>query len=124
LIDELVQQGLVRTDRVFATGISNGGFFSQYLAKKLPGKIAAVASVAATVPRCYLNYGQSKPVPVLFILGTKDPLVPYEGGMVAGKGVFSKNRGEVLSADESVRYWLDNNETFGVPARKWIVSDG
>src|SRR5690606_36288068 len=55
LIDELVQKGSVRKNQVFATGIFNGGFFSQYLSKKLPNKMAAVASVAATVPKCFLR---------------------------------------------------------------------
>lgn len=40
---------LVDPSRVYATGISNGGFFSQYLALKCPDKIAAVAPVVASV---------------------------------------------------------------------------
>lgn len=109
VIDELVSEGLVDSKRVYSTGISNGGFFSQYLAKKIPDKVAAIASVAATLPKKYLQYEKTTPVPVLYILGTEDPLVPYEGGS-AGFKRSRKKRGEVVSAKEAVAYWLNNND--------------
>ncbi|MBI1270709.1 prolyl oligopeptidase family serine peptidase [bacterium] len=108
MIDALIAEGLVDRSRVYSTGISNGGFFSQYLAKKIPEKLAAVASVAATLPEFYLKMDKTAPVPVLYILGTEDPLVPYNGGEVGGK-VLKKKRGVVLPAEEALRYWLSNN---------------
>lgn len=123
LIDTLVESNLVDRKRVYSTGISNGGFFSQYLAKRLPDKIAAVASVAASLPDNFLKFEKSKPVPVLYLLGTKDPLVPYEGGRIGLKRG-KKNRGRVVSADEAVKYWLENNglsET--IPKQKYVDDD-
>lgn len=108
MIDELVSEGIVDPARVYSTGISNGGFFSLYLAKKIPHKLAAVASVAATLPELYTKFESTEPMPVLYILGTDDPLVPYNGGEVGGK-VLRKKRGRVLSAGGAVDYWLTNN---------------
>lgn len=108
MIDALIAEGLVDRSRVYSTGISNGGFFSQYLAKKIPDKLAAVASVAATLPESYLKMDKTAPVPVLYILGTEDPLVPYNGGQIGGK-VLKKKRGVVLPAEDALQYWLSNN---------------
>lgn len=117
LIDELVKEGKVDPDRIYSTGISNGGFFSQYLAKKLPGKIAAVASVAATLPEAYTKYEATSPVPVLYMLGTEDPLVPFTGGVVGGK-LLVQERGKVVPARQAVQYWLVNNGIESVRPRK------
>lgn len=107
LLDGLSASYNVDRSRVYATGISNGGFLSQRLACSLPGSIAAVASVAASVAVeldsiCH----NDRPVPIMFILGTADPLVPFEGGTVGG--VFGA-RGQVLSASDSIGYWVKRN---------------
>ncbi len=123
LIGDLAKEGLVDSSRVFATGISNGGFFSQYLAKKIPSQIAAVASVAATLPDAYLRFEPTTPLPVLYILGTKDPLVPYKGGKIGGK-ILRGNRGSVVSAEDAVRFWRCNNGVEAGEGRRTIVDDG
>ncbi|MCA9815945.1 MAG: prolyl oligopeptidase family serine peptidase [Cyanobacteria bacterium HKST-UBA01] len=123
MIDALIAEGLVDRSRVYSTGISNGGFFSQYLAKKIPDKLAAVASVAATLPEFYLKMNKTAPVPVLYILGTEDPLVPYNGGEVGGK-VLKKKRGVVVPAEDALKYWLNNNEIAQVePATRHLNGD-
>lgn len=106
MIESLVAEKLVDPSRVYATGISNGGFFSQYFAIKSPGKIAAIATVAATVSQDWPQ-GATSPVPILMLLGTADPLVPWGGGKIGGK--FLRKRGEALSAQNSLRYWLARN---------------
>ena len=50
LIDKIAADYKIDKLRVFATGISNGGIFSLYLAYKLSGKILAIASVTANIP--------------------------------------------------------------------------
>ena len=50
LIDEVSRSHPVDPHRIYATGISNGGFFSNRLACDLADRIAAIASVAATMP--------------------------------------------------------------------------
>lgn len=113
LIDQLKDEKLIDPKRVYATGISNGGFFSQYLAIHLPGKIAAVATVAASVSKAFLDLNVS-PVPIMMLLGTEDTLVPWNGGKIGGK-ILPRGRGEVLSGQESLQFWLEKNRNAGKP---------
>lgn len=89
--------------RIFATGISNGGFMSLRLACEASDLVRGAAVVAAQNPvgadeRCR----PSRPVSLLFMNGTDDPLVPYRGGDIA---LFGKTRGSVVSTDETLRFW-------------------
>ncbi len=113
IIDELNARRLIDPKRVYATGISNGGFFSQFLAIQLPDKIAAVATVAASVSKTFLGLNVA-PKPIMMLLGTKDTLVPWEGGKVGGK-VLRKGRGEVIPGRQSVKFWLAKNNNNATP---------
>ncbi|MEX0789984.1 MAG: PHB depolymerase family esterase [Actinomycetota bacterium] len=76
LLDEVTATEGVDPDRIFAAGISNGAMMSYRLACDLPGRLAAIASVAGTmVTPCE----SPSPISVLEIHGTGDSLVPYEG---------------------------------------------
>ncbi len=118
LIDDLQAERLIDPRRVYATGISNGGFFSQYLAIQLPQKIAAIATVAASVSKTFLDL-KVTPVPIMMLLGTKDTLVPWDGGKVGGK-VLIKKRGEVLPGRQSLQFWLDHNQNTAKPVETEI----
>lgn len=64
--------------RVYACGISNGGYFSQLLACAIPDKLAAIGVVGSTMlqqaaNRCHSN----RSMPIMFFLGTGDPLVAW-----------------------------------------------
>lgn len=109
VIDDLAAEKVIDPKRVYATGISNGGFFSQYLAISLPDKIAAVASVAASVPTSFQNLKVSSPIPMLMLLGTQDPLVPWQGGKIGGK-LLPSGRGQVVSEKDSLAFWLTQNQ--------------
>ena len=78
LLDRLQERYCIDAARVFATGMSNGGFLSHRVACELSDRIAAVAPVAGqmALPSCT----PSRPVPVLHFHGGQDPLVPYNGG--------------------------------------------
>lgn len=82
LIGELESKLCVDRQRVFATGMSNGGFLSHRLACELSDEIAAVAPVAGVlgIPDC----APARPVPVMGFHGTADPLVPYDGSASLG----------------------------------------
>lgn len=109
IIDTLVGEGKVDKSRVYATGISNGGFFSQYLAIMSPEKIAAVATVAASVPTTFEKIPVKQPLPIMLLLGTEDTLVPWEGGSIGGTLLKRKVRGTVLTGRQSVDFWLAKN---------------
>lgn len=113
IISDLETQKIIDGNRIYATGISNGGFFSQYLALQLKDKIAAVASVAASVSKV-LHHQQTSPIPIMLILGTKDPLVPWNGGFIGGR-LLRHKRGEVLAARESLNFWLAQNKNVSSP---------
>jgi polyhydroxybutyrate depolymerase len=116
LIDKLTGEYHIDPRHVYATGLSNGGFFAQHLACTLPDKIAAIASVAASVP-ADASCAAGRAIPVLFFLGTRDPLVPYEGGdiRVGRLGI----GGKVLSAADSVAWWVRHNECQTTPLAQY-----
>ncbi len=99
--------------RIYAAGISNGGFMSFRLACEAADLFAAIAPVTATMPadlgaRCRPN----APVAVLVINGTADPLVPYEGGHV--RAMFGL-RGEIWSTERTISFWAEHNRCAAPP---------
>ncbi len=96
LLDSLVANYKVDSKRIFCSGISRGGMFSFYLAYQLGNRIAGIAPVCGGISQTVAaNYSFKKPMPVLMINGTEDPLVRYNGG--AGK--FNKRNAESEDAD-------------------------
>ena len=77
MLDKLEAELCVDTNRVFATGMSNGGFLSHRLGCELADRIAAVAPVAGVNGLQTCN--PSRPMPIMHFHGTADPLVPYNG---------------------------------------------
>lgn len=84
MIDTLAANYNINLDRVYACGMSFGGFFSVYLAGQLSHRIAAIASVAGTilnnVPDSMIT--PSRPIALLEIHGTNDYNVPYNGNQL------------------------------------------
>jgi polyhydroxybutyrate depolymerase len=77
LLDSLEDQLCVDSKRVFATGMSNGGFLAQRLGCELADRIAAIAPVAGVLGIKVCN--PSRPVPIIEFHGTSDSMVPYGG---------------------------------------------
>ncbi|MEI9958020.1 MAG: alpha/beta hydrolase-fold protein [Ferruginibacter sp.] len=78
LLDSLQKNYSIDKKRVFATGISNGGFFSIYLSYKLSERFTAIAPVCANIPqKIFAEFYPAKPISILLMNGTADPLVPY-----------------------------------------------
>ena len=106
IVDKLVADGLVDKTRVYVTGISNGGMMAQRLACEQADRIAGIATVAGGLPEpLQATCKPTRPLPVLVIHGTEDPIVPWAGGAVAGFEDF----GKVLSARETAKFWAANN---------------
>ncbi|MGB8702907.1 MAG: PHB depolymerase family esterase [Thermosynechococcaceae cyanobacterium] len=115
LINQLVKNLTIDSRKVYATGISNGGLFSQRLGCELSNKITAIAPVAATFPAKLAPTCQpQRAVPVLQIMGTQDPLIPFEGGTVP-PGRFGSG-GDFLSNDDAIAVWLKINACRPFPA--------
>jgi polyhydroxybutyrate depolymerase len=126
LVDKLIGQIGVDSRRVFATGVSSGGFMSIRLALEAPTRFRAVAAVAANVPvkenfKC-TPAGQG--TSVMIMNGTRDTLVPFDGGEVDLFGLFFKG-GKVRSSQQSAQYFASYNDLKGAPeTRRKSVADG
>lgn len=80
LIQKLESDYCIDPKRVFSTGYSNGGFLSYRLACEMSDTIAAIAPVAGQLGIPPTKCNPPRPVPLLEIHGTADPIVPYNGG--------------------------------------------
>jgi polyhydroxybutyrate depolymerase len=88
LIDYIIKTYNADPDRIYVTGISNGGFMTARLACQLNNRIAAIAIVAATLD-IGEGYDLTRPMPALYMHGTKDPIVAYGGGKLFGRKIYS-----------------------------------
>ncbi len=96
LIDHIAAAHPVDPSRVYVTGGSNGGMMAQYYTCVRPERVAAVAPIFGTLPRATgALCPPGPPKPALFIHGTEDPVLPYDGG---GEGV-------LMSVEENVAFW-------------------
>ena len=80
LIDSISAKYRVNPQRLYSTGMSNGGFMSYELACRLNSRIAAIASITGSMISSHLDAcAPVRAVPVLEIHGTADGTVPYAG---------------------------------------------
>lgn len=114
LLARLKQDYRVDGARVYATGLSRGGFFALRVAAELPQLFAAVASVGAPMPEPVVQHDRrAGKVGVLLIQGTADTVVAHGG-----------KPGGYLSAEDSHAYWLKRNGIGpGTPVRRVIDGD-
>lgn len=104
LIDSISAAYTVDAGRVYATGMSNGGYMSYFLACHLSSRIAAVASVTGSMlPGIPDGCTPGRAVPVMQIHGTADSTVPYFGGATS------------IAVDTLVQFWVNNNHCNPVP---------
>ncbi len=81
LINHVQQIRSIDPQRIYVVGLSNGGILAQKLACEAPDQIAAIATVAASLPLQFSSHCQTqKPVSLLMINGTADSVVPWQGG--------------------------------------------
>jgi polyhydroxybutyrate depolymerase len=81
LIEKHVSDGTADPTHVYITGLSNGGAMTMTLVCARAEMFAAAASVIMNLTdesagTCH----PSRPIPMLMMNGTADPLVPFEGG--------------------------------------------
>ncbi|NUO03023.1 MAG: T9SS type A sorting domain-containing protein, partial [Saprospiraceae bacterium] len=104
LIDTLGTKYFIDTDRIYACGMSNGGFMSYRLACELSHRIAAVASVAGSMTTMTFSECQpQRPVPVMEIHGTSDLIVNYNGAT------------GIKSISEVIERWTEQNNCPEIP---------
>lgn len=80
LIDTLYADYNIDLNRLYATGMSNGGYFAYRLACELPERFQAIASVTGSiVPEEFAKCYPGTTIPVMQIHNTGDQVVPYNG---------------------------------------------
>lgn len=85
LAERLREEYGVDPGHVFVTGTSAGGFMASRLACERADVFAAAAPVAGTLASGF-PCAPSQPVSVLAVHGTADPVVPFAGGPMVGRG--------------------------------------
>jgi polyhydroxybutyrate depolymerase len=115
LADKFIAEVGTDRNRVFAVGLSEGGYMATRLALEAP-RFRALASVEANLPAPE-NF-QCKPVTqgsasIILIHGTKDRLVPFEGG--EGSLIFG------LLKNPKV---LSSRDGFGIERSIWSNDSG
>jgi len=108
LTDHLNSNYEIIDSKIYACGMSNGGFMSQRLAVELNNRIAAVASVGSTIDSSQVSiYQPPLPIPVMLINGVNDPFVPFYGGPVNG------GHGYAISSFDLLDFWVQKNNCIG-----------
>jgi polyhydroxybutyrate depolymerase len=97
-LDQMAAKFSVDTARIYATGLSEGGFMTMKVGCAMADRIAAIAPVGAAMPKAMICL-PSRPVPVVMINGTSDPVVPYGGGKEHNLQL------PILSAEDSAKAW-------------------
>lgn len=106
MLAEVTKQGLIDPKRVYAAGLSNGGFMAQHMACVMPEALAGIAVVGASQP-VDAACPSPRPMPVIFFHGTADKFVPFNGGPIAPQ--LRPNRGSALSNAQAVAIWQKRN---------------
>jgi polyhydroxybutyrate depolymerase len=121
LANKLQSDYNIASGHVFATGMSNGGFMTNRLACDRADVFAAIAPVAGTLGAA-VACNPSRPLSVLEAHGTADPLVPFNGGNVRGRGGVSHS----ISANAMVGKWRSADGCQGDPSAQVLpnVRDG
>lgn len=118
LIEALNIKYGIDKSRVYACGMSNGGFMSYTLACELSDKIVATASVTGSmVPNTLTSCTPDRAVPVMEIHGTADGTVNYNGTPLIS-----------IPIPEVMEFWQQNNGCDVVPIKETLpdinTSDG
>jgi polyhydroxybutyrate depolymerase len=112
MFDALIKEGIADPKRIYVTGGSNGGVMTQFLVCNLADRIAGAGVVVATLPRAAEKDWPkpSRPVPMLVMLGTVDPMKPWAGNA------------DQMSADETIVFWRKQNACVA-DGKKWDLPD-
>ena len=101
IIDEIALNFEIDLNRVYACGMSNGGYMAYELACELSDKITAFGSVTGNF---MLNANQEceneRQIPIIHFHGTNDPTVDY----------YPPSFDQALTVEESIDYWSEIND--------------
>jgi polyhydroxybutyrate depolymerase len=121
LVEKLVADGSADPKRVYITGISNGGAMTMTLVCKRAELFAAAATVIINLTNESASACRpSRPMPMLMMNGTADPLIPYQGGR--GTSRFAVDG--FWSAEKTLGFWRKSNGCEADNAAATDLDDG
>jgi polyhydroxybutyrate depolymerase len=114
MLDKVASEYAADKSRIYAAGLSGGGFMALRVGCTMADRVAAVAAVGAAMPKS-MTCLPSRSMPVLMINGTSDPVVRYDGS----------SRGHALSyptlsAEDSAKSWSKLDGCTSKPSRTKI----
>lgn len=112
LVDTLMTELNINSDKRYLCGGSNGGFMTQRVACQGSSKFSAFASVISQLSdslgvQCF----PSEEINMLLMCSTDDNWVPYNGGQM---GPLSAG-GWITSVDSTISFWLNHNGIANTP---------
>ena len=110
LINQVTSDFGIERSHVFVTGMSAGAFMATRLACERADVVAAIAPVSGTLATNF-PCSPSRPVSVLQVHGTADPVVPYNGGTMVGRGGVS----DIVAAPAMADRWRALDGCSGMP---------
>ncbi|HZX26121.1 MAG TPA: PHB depolymerase family esterase [Telluria sp.] len=103
LIDTAVKDLHADPERIYVYGSSNGGGMALRLGTEIAPRLAAIGAQSATFAATSRCKAPTHPVSVFITHGTKDKIVPYQGGAI-GHWLL-RGRGTGLSVDTTIAMW-------------------
>ena len=104
LLIKLVKNYPIDPNKIYAVGLSRGGFFIHRLIAELPNKIKGFASIGAPIPnRVKEQLAPQTLVKAMYVHGTADHIVAINGKVDA-----------YLSVEKSLEFWKKNNKVESV----------
>jgi polyhydroxybutyrate depolymerase len=119
LVGKLVHDYGIDPGHVFATGMSNGAMMTNRLGCDRADLFSAIAPVAGSMGT-NVGCAPARPIAVLEVNGTGDPLVPFDGGILNGAG----GPGTVLSAPAMAARWREIDGCQGDPSEDVLSGNG
>jgi polyhydroxybutyrate depolymerase len=116
IVDELVAHACVDPQRVYASGISSGSAMTASLACQSSTRFHGFGLVAGDFYSDSIC-GSAKPRPMVVFHGTADPVVPYNGGQIAGGTI------PVAPEEQTVQSWAQHSGCSGAPTQTTLSSE-
>jgi polyhydroxybutyrate depolymerase len=103
MVDALSAKYAININRIYLCGMSNGGFMTFYTVSR-SNKFAAIAPMSGLMSNnIYVKYNTDWPLPLLYIHGTADDIVPYNG------------LSWMPPVEDVINFWVKNNNCDTIP---------
>lgn len=102
LLDTVISHYRIDLDRIYAAGLSGGGYLAFKMACQFNNRFAAIAAVGPefSIPTAN-SCTNLRAVPLLYFFGTNDPIIPYKNA-----------RSGWYNGEQMVNFWINYNNCF------------